>query len=58
MISYEVIFGFARAYPLIIISSVLLSYFLTNNTDLLLLGIFLSINDVVNHGLKIFFLNL
>ncbi len=55
MISYEVIFGFARAYPLIIISSVLLSYFLTNNSDLLLLGIFLSINDVVNHGLKTIF---
>ena len=52
MMSYEIIFGFARAFPLIIISSVLLSYFLTNNVDLLLLGIFLSINDVVNHGLK------
>ena len=52
MISYEVILGFARAYPLIIISSILLSYFLTSNTDLLLLGIFLSINDIINHYLK------
>jgi len=54
MISYEAIFGFARAYPLIIISSMLLSYFLTNNTDLLLLGIFLSINDIFNYCLKTF----
>ena len=49
---YEQLIGFARAYPLIISMSCFITYFLTNNIDLLLLTVFIVLNDSVNHVLK------
>ena len=49
---YEQLIGFARAYPLIISMSCFITYFLTNNIDLLLLTVFILLNDSVNHVLK------
>ena len=49
---YEYIWGFARAYPLITIVSTFSTYFLTNNSDLLLLSGVLLIADYFNHFLK------
>ena len=46
------ILGLARAFPLITIVSPLLSFFLTNDIDLLLLSITLLLNDGLNHFLK------
>ena len=49
---YEQLIGFARAYPLIISMSCFITYFLTNNIDLLLLTGFILLNDSVNHFLS------
>ena len=49
---YEQLIGFARAYPFIITMSCFITYFLTNNIDLLLLTVFILLNDNVNHILK------
>lgn len=49
---YYQIIGFARAYPLIITISPFFAYFLTNNTDLLLLSISLMLNDILNGYFK------
>jgi len=44
--------GIARAWPIIIIFAPFLSYFLTNNNDLLLLPIVIILSDCFNHFLK------
>jgi len=49
---YKQVLGFARAFPLITIFSTFLSYFLTNDIDLLLFSIFLVSADLFNHFLK------
>ena len=49
---YEQVLGFARAYPLIIISASFINYFLTNDIDLLMLAIALLVNDGINFILK------
>ena len=49
---YEQILGFARAYPLIIISACFIYYFLTNDINLLMLAVALLVNDGINGVLK------
>ena len=49
---YEQVLGFARAFPLITISASFLSYFVTNNIDLLLFSFVLMFADLFNHFLK------
>ena len=49
---YDYLIGFARAYPLIIISSSFLSYFLTLQINYFMLGIALFINDRLNSVIK------
>ena len=50
---YNYLIGFARAYPLIIICSSFLSYFLTFQINYFMLGIALLINDNLNGIFKI-----
>tara|TARA_R110001592_G_scaffold282652_2_gene550435 strand:+ start:80 stop:619 length:540 start_codon:yes stop_codon:yes gene_type:complete len=50
---YDYLIGFARAYPLIIISSSFLSYFLTLQINYFMLGIALLVNDSLNGIFKI-----
>jgi len=49
---YEYIWGFARAYPLITITSTFIAFFLTNHIDLLIFSGVLLIADYFNHFLK------
>ena len=44
--------GFERAYPLIIIFSLLMGYFITHNPDYLLFSFALEITSVINQILK------
>jgi membrane-associated phospholipid phosphatase len=48
----EKIIGLCRAYPLITTFSLLISYFVTNDTDVLMFIIFLLISDIFNHIFK------
>ena len=48
----DYLIGIARAYPLIIILSSFIGFFLTNNDNLLFLGIALIINDRLNGVFK------
>ena len=49
--------GFERGYPLIILFSLFMSYFMTHKIDFLIFGIALGISSLLNQLLKEFVFN-